>query len=387
MLSIFRSRGFALCFFANLAQMTSFYLFLHFPGHVSALGAGEQLIGWLVAATELVSIAISPFVGRWLDGGGRRRVLVIGSIINVILCGAFLVSSSLLSVFALRIVHGAAEAALNVAFFTYASDVIPKEQRSQGFALFGISAMGAVGLGAVVGNGAIELGGYQGIFLASMFLSIIGMLMVLRLNDQHSPAEDSDGQSEGWLSTLMRPSLIGVWLLASAFFFSMIAVFVFLKTWVGVTGIGSIGLFFAIYTVTAILLRVFAGSLPDRLGHQKTAWWSLMAYGAGLLLLSQSSGLFLFCIAALVCGVGHGFGYPVLLALVTDRASAADRGSAISIFNALDDGAALLAAPALGFTIEAAGYSSMFVTAAVIVILGAVIGGRLLTGRLIPPGR
>ncbi len=93
MLNLFRSRAFALCFFANLAQMTSFYLFLHFPGHVTALGAGEQWIGWLVAATELASIAASPFVGKWLDAKGRRQVLVVGSVLNVVLCAGFLVAN------------------------------------------------------------------------------------------------------------------------------------------------------------------------------------------------------------------------------------------------------------------------------------------------------
>ncbi len=382
MLEIFRSRPFVLCFLANLAQMTSFYLFLHFPGHLKALGAGEQTIGWLVALTEFASIAIAPFVGRWLDQRGRRQVLVIGSLLNVILCAGFLVASSLLSVFALRILHGAIETVLNVAFFTYASDVIPERNRSQGFALFGISAMGAVGLGAAVGNGAIELGGYQGIFLTSMVLSIVGMLMVFWLDGKKPAGAEEDGSSaQGWLQTLIRPSLVGVWLLAGAFFFSMISVFVFLKTWVGITGIGSIGLFFTVYTVTAIVLRLFAGGLPDRLGHQRVAIASLLAYAAGLLLVSVTSAVPLFVLAALVCGVGHGFGYPVLLALVTERANDADRGSAISIFNALDDGAALLAAPALGFAIEAGSYPVMFMAAALVIVLGVVFGGGLLAGR------
>ena len=161
----------------------------------------------------------------------------------------------------------------------------------------------------------------------------------------------------------------------------MISVFVFLKTWVGVMGIGSIGLFFTVYTVTAIILRLFAGGLPDRLGHQQVAIGSLLAYAAGLLLLSVTSAVPLFVLAALVCGVGHGFGYPVLLALVTERANDADRGSAISIFNALDDGAALLAAPALGFAIEVGSYPIMFAAAAFVIILGALLGGGLMARR------
>ncbi len=379
MLNLFRSRAFALCFFANLAQMTSFYLFLHFPGHVTALGAGEQWIGWLVAATELASIAASPFVGKWLDAKGRRQVLVVGSVLNVALCAGFLVATSLLSVFPLRVLHGVIETALNVAFFTYAADLIPRERRSQGFAVFGLSAMGAVGVGAAAGDIAISIGGYHGIFLSSMALSLVGMLMVLRLEDKASHEGDNpDSASHGWIATLVRPNLLGVWLLSGALFFAMISVFVFLKTWVGVTGVGTIGWFFAVYAVTAIVLRIVAGGVPDRVGYVPVALMSLGVYAFGLGLLSLNAGWFVFFAAAFVCGVGHGFAYPVLLSLVTARARQGDQGSAISIFNMLDDGAALAAGPALGFIVETSGYALMFLSSAAVLGIGMAAGGLLL---------
>ncbi len=266
-----------------------------------------------------------------------------------------------------------------MAFFTYAADLIPRERRSQGFAVFGLSAMGAVGVGAAAGDIAISIGGYHGIFLSSMALSLVGMLMVLRLEDKVShEGDDPDSASHGWIATLVRPNLLGVWLLSGALFFAMISVFVFLKTWVGVTGVGTIGWFFAVYSVTAIVLRIVAGGVPDRVGYVPVALMSLGVYAFGLGLLSLNTGWFVFFAAAFVCGVAHGFAYPVLLSLVTARARQRDQGSAISIFNMLDDGAALAAGPALGFIVETSGYALMFLSSAAVLGIGMAAGGLLL---------
>ena len=105
------SRAFVLVFVANLAQMTSFYLFLHFPGQVLAYGGGEQLVGWLVAVTEIAAIAVSPLAGRWLDAGRRGRVLLVAAVANVLLCVGFLLAQTLWPLLTLRVLHGAVETA------------------------------------------------------------------------------------------------------------------------------------------------------------------------------------------------------------------------------------------------------------------------------------
>lgn len=406
MLSVFRSPTFVLCFFANLAQMTSFSLFLHFPGHITALGADTQTVGWLVAATQLAALSISPFVGRWLDTRGRRQVLMTGSLLNILVGASFLIAPSLAPAFALRIMHGVVETMLNVAFFTYASDVIPTRNRAQGFGLFGISAMASVGLGALIGDGAIALVGLQGIFIASIALAGLGLLIVRALpelgansgaigdgvpggsqsanqsaNQEENRAIERTPARRGWMLTLGHPPLLGVWVLTVVLFFSMTSVFVYLKLWVGLSDIGSLGLFFGIYATTAITLRLFVGGLPDRSGPWPVALAALVAYATGLLLLAHASTLALFVAAAFACGVGHGFGYPVLLALVTTRAGDADRGSAIAIFNALDDSAALIAGPALGFLINAGGYELMYTASSAVILLGIVTAIALNTAR------
>ncbi len=364
-----RSTAFVLCFAANLAQSTAFYLFLHFPGHVYALGAGAVDIGWLAAGTAFAAMAVSPMVGGWLDRGRRKPVLLMGLTANLLLCGAFLLTDALPALFALRFAHGAVETLLIVAFIAYAADLVPDAQRARGYALFGVSAMAAVGLGALLGDAVLTSGAYTGLFSTALLLTAASMLMSAFLPGTTATAGHHAAQApRGWWATLRHPPLLGVWLLIVAFFFSMIAVFVFLKTWVQSTGIGSMGLFFALYAGTAIVLRLVGGGLPDRSGYRRAAMLALLFYAAGLATLSLTGSTTTFCAAALLCGVGHGFGYPSLLALTTSRAGPADQGSAVAIFNVLDDGAALAAGPALGYVVAAYGYPAMFATGAALLV-------------------
>jgi len=369
LVAMLSSRLFLICFVANLAQGTSFGLFLHFPGFLTGAGASESIIGLIIAAGAVTSILASPFVGNALDTRGRRQIIQVGCALTVLLSGAFLFFEHV-SLFLVLVwmAHSAVETLLNVAFFTYATDVVPKENRSQGIALFGVSAIGSVGAGALLGDIAFEYGGYDGVFIAAIVLAAIAGLLSLRLTETHRPQTSTEEDTtkangtgaQNWFALIIDRDLVSIWLVAGAFFFSMVGVFVYLKTFVLETGVGSIGLYFAIYTSTAILLRVFFGDLPDRIGPARFAAPVILIYALGFLVLAGTNHVAMLMFAALLGGIGHGYGYPVLLALATDRAGPARTGTAVSIYGAVDDGAALVAAPALGLLIDGAGYTAMY---------------------------
>ena len=171
------------------------------------------------------------------------------------------------------------------------------------------------------------------------------------------------------LRLLRQRELLTLWLMIGAFFFSMASVFVYLKTLVIDTGIGSVGLFFALYAGVAVVLRLFFGWVPDQLGAARLAPVTLVVYAVGLVLLGTAASTAQFCVAALLAGLGHGFGYPILLGLVTSRVGDASRGSAVSAYGAIDDGAGLVAAPVLGLMIDASGYPATYALAAGLVVV------------------
>jgi MFS family permease len=172
---------------------------------------------------------------------------------------------------------------------------------------------------------------------------------------------------------LQQSDLFELWLMSGAFFFAMAGVFVFFKAWVLTTGFGTLGGFFTIYMLTAILLRLLLGWVPDRIGLLRVVGPSLLCFATGMALLGGASQLWQVVFAAVLCGIGHGFGFPVLLSLVTERARPAERGTAIAIFAAIDECAVLLAGPALGLTAQALGYRGMFLAAGGVLAVAVLV--------------
>jgi MFS family permease len=103
------------------------------------------------------------------------------------------------------------------------------------------------------------------------------------------------------------------------FFFAQAGVFAFLKTYVMATGFGTLGAFFTVYTLTAIVQRLVLGWVPDRLGLTLVLGPRLLAFIVGLLLLSVAGSMWEVWTAGFFCGVGHGHAFPTLLGLVSRR--------------------------------------------------------------------
>ena len=118
--------AFVLVSVANFLQVMAFFLFVHLPGFLSDLGAGEVQIGIVVGTAAFSSILLRPVVGREMDRRGRRPVMLVGNVLNVIAVSLYLLVDSLGPfIYLVRALHGVGEATLFTALTTYAADVIP----------------------------------------------------------------------------------------------------------------------------------------------------------------------------------------------------------------------------------------------------------------------
>ena len=151
---------------------------------------------------------------------------------------------------------------------------------------------------------------------------------------------------------------------------------VFLKTFVKAAGIGEISSFFTPYAVTAVLLRVFLGWVPDRIGVKRALFPALGLLGLGLVGLAFATEAWHVALIGVVCGMGHGYVFPILSSLIVTRAPAEDRGAAVTLFTALFDVGILLGGPLLGGVADWMGHRAMFVVAAALTALGLAVFAR-----------
>jgi len=367
------TRSFVLVSLANLLQGLSFFLFIHLPSYLTDLGAGEVQVGIIVGVTAIASIAVRPVIGPILDTGGRRPVILFGGLLNTLAVALYLTVNSLGPwLYAVRILHGIAEATMFTALFTYGADIVPASRRTEGLALFGVSGLLPIALGGVIGELVLRWGNFHALFLAAAGFGLAALAMALTLPE---PSHGTEPGSErvGFVRSVIRPNLLPIWLITATFSMVLSGYFTFLRTFVDETGIGSVGLFFATYAGTAITLRILFARLPERIGERKVLFPALFALVAGFLVLARADSATYLAVAGVLCGTGHGYAFPILYGFTVTRASAEDRGSVLAFFTALFDVGTLLGGPILGAIITWFGYSTMYVTAAVILTAGIAV--------------
>jgi len=363
--------AFLLSFAANFLQSLAFMLFVHLPGFLQALGADAVQIGLIFGMTALAAIVSKPPVGHVMDARGRRTVIIAGGLLNVAVCLLYLTVDHLGPwLYAVRIGHGIAEAMLFAALFTHAADLVPPGRRTEGIALFGVSGLLPMSLGGLLGDLVLARGDYGDLFAIATGLALVSLLLSLPLRDHPRAADDLPPR--GFLFAAAQRDLLPLWFIGTVFATALAAPFTFIKTFILATGIGSVGLFFSAYSVAAILLRVFLGWVPDRVGPTRTLYPALGLLAGGFAVLAGATQAREVAVAGALCGLGHGFTFPILSGLVVTRARPAERGAAMALFTALFDAGVLIGSPLFGAVIRASGYPAMFLTAAGVLVAGAL---------------
>ncbi len=357
-----------------LLVMTTQTIFLVLPVLVDELGGGALTIGLAMGAVPIGSVLSRFFWGRLLDRWGRRKVLLASNIFNTAVILAFLtVESAGPWLVFLRFLQGIALGGNITAVWTITADISPPARLAQSLGIFGTAGMVALALGPAAGEKMMNLvdplrTGFQGVFLLAAVLSFLALLLSILLRESRpETACDPIFPSH---RELMGGGVVAVLLVTVCFAVSRSAFASFFAEYSRLKGLGSIGLFSAIYSGTTIFLRFTVGHLPDRLGRVRVLGPALVVFGAGIALIAFSEPWPVFILSALLCGLGHCFLYPVLNALVIERVQSCSRGTATGIFiNSFDIGIGV-GSLLWGAVAQIGGYLMIYPLAGVVAIIG-----------------
>ena len=369
------SKPFILCWLANFFQGVGFNLFLHFPGFLTELGASSVVIGWISATMAVTAIAVRPVIGQIMDSRGRRGLILFGSLLNIGVTGLYLTVDQIGPwVYVIRGLHGVAEAILFTVLFTYAADHVPRTRLTEGLALFGVSGMLPMSIGGLLGDGILDVKGYPALFQTALACNGVAFILAVGLYDSpRSGGTERALPRLGFFGVARQADLLPIWWLTTIFFIALSAIFVFLKTFVMARGVGSVGGFFSAYAAVAIALRIGLGWVPDRVGALRVLVPSVLALAGGMLALALAESSREVLMAGALCGLGHGYTFPILSGLVVTRVGEADRGSALALFTGIADLGAVVGSPLFGWMAERWSYTALYTVVAAGLALGVAI--------------
>ncbi|MCV7505379.1 MFS transporter [Micrococcus luteus] len=284
---------------------------------------------------------------------------------------------------------GMAGAGFNLARQAYLAVAVPATHRARAMSTLGGTVRIGTFLGPFLGAAAQAPLGLDGAFAAAAAAMAVGALLCLRIRDLPVPASGPvAGEEPGPAG---RPRLLDVArarrgaLLTAGF--GVVAVSAaraarnaVIPLWATHLGLdaATASLVFGLAGAADLLLFYPSGRLMDRFGRRAVAVPCLTLLGAGFLAISFTREPTAFAAAAVLLGIGNGFGAGIVMTLGADHSPPNARAQFLGLWRSMSD-AGMLAGPLLlsGVT-AAAGLAVGVGSLAVVCGVGAVVFAAVL---------
>ncbi|MEH7354156.1 MFS transporter [Neobacillus drentensis] len=360
-----------------LICLANFFIFLGFqmtlptiPLFVEDLGGNDQLIGFVVGIFTFSALLLRPYAGKSLETKGRGFVYLIGLAIFVLSVGSFGFSTSIVLLFAMRVVQGAGWGFSTTASGTIASDLIPASRRGEGMGYYGLSGNLALAIGPSLGLILTGIISFKQFFLICAGLGLVALLLSSRIT--YKKVEPKHNRTKAKLDlyekNALKPSMLMFFITVT---FGGIAAFLPLYT--AEKDISGIQLYFLLYALALMATRTFAGQLYDRKGHQAVFIPGTLLILTAMILLGWLPNSMVLFVAAVLYGLGFGMVQPALQAWAIEKVPINRRGMANATFYSFFDLGVGLGAMAFGQISHLLGYSSIYITSAVSIFISMLL--------------
>ncbi|MEM9771359.1 MAG: MFS transporter [Cyanobacteria bacterium P01_D01_bin.73] len=365
------------CSMASLLPTLSLY--------AQDLGGTDQQVGFVMGSFAVGLLLARTRFGRLADRRGRKIVLTIGTSVAMLAPVGYIFVNSIAGLIALRMFHGLSIAAFTTGFSAFVVDVSPPKHRGEIIGYMTLTQPVGVAIGPALGSFVqSELGHIPTFSIAASFglLATLGMTMI---QNPQLPPQPGDIASEN-ASKATPSSDISLWqrlrspevttpalvMLAVGLVFGTLSTFIPLL--ITSTGLDLIpGLFYTAAAIASFSARFWVGKRSDRYGRGIFISMSLVCYLVAMLMLTTVNTVQLFLMAGFIEGLAAGLLFPGIIALMSDRIAAHERGQMFAITLMGFDCGIALAGPVLGGIADEMGYRVLFAIAAGLVVIAMVI--------------
>ncbi|MBM3168265.1 MAG: MFS transporter [Bacteroidetes bacterium] len=326
---------FTLDFF--LLCMSSFLFFSSFnmiipelPSYLSSLG-GEDYKGLIIALFTLSAGLSRPFSGKLADQLGRIPVMMVGAGVCFVVSLLYPVLSFVGGFLFLRFAHGFSAGFTPTGASAYVADIVPFYQRGEAMGLQSLFGSLGMAAGPAIGGWIASYWPVEVLFYCSSFTSIFSILILLRLKE--TLTEKSAFQWK--MFSLKKDELIekrvllpsGILFLSVFSFGVVLTIIPDLSTHLGIQ---NKGLFFAVFTLSSLGVRLIAGRTSDRLGRVVVMRVASLVMVAAMLAIGFATSKTILLCSAVLFGAAVGMYSPTTTAWVVDRSLDQFRGRALA---------------------------------------------------------
>ncbi len=344
------------------------------PLFAAGLGAGDVLLGFIVAVSTLTGMVLKPFIGILSDRTGRRIWLLIGTAVFAGMPFVYGFVDSPNQLVLVRVIHGLATAIYGPVTLAYVVG-LSNSNRAERLGWFSMARNAGYVVGpAAAGVLLLRMEPVQ-VFTAVGFLSSLAFLPIALLPEtkltdrKRKPSLIS--QAKRAISAASRSS--GVWMAGGMSALALIAEYS-IKTFLPVyalsqgVNIAVVGGYFALQEGTHLVLAPLCGRLGDRLGYMPTVTLGMIAMAIGLLSLSIADDIGTLVLSAALIGTAQALIFPSVLASVSTAVSKQDLGACMGLVGAMKNSAKVAGPILAGFLIHSFGLEVTLISMGVMLI-------------------
>lgn len=367
-------RDYWLVFVASFLLGCEENLFVLFPAYLADLGATPSVIGAMLGVGSLTALLSRPGATAAIARRGQRSTSVWFLALDALAVILYAPLHSLgLGLWTVRAIHGAVEGTARVALFAMLYERLPADRPGYAMAIFSVSTVTSAALAPSGGELIVRLAGFTGFFVAGAIL-LVASAAVTRAVGGEQPAASNENRTRGsaaYRALLTDPRLVPLWLGSAVFAIALTARFSFLAPFAYSSGLRSIGWYFMVCAGVAAIARIFGSRVLDATGLERAVGPALAVLAAGTVLVAATPSVPILVGSALVGGLGQGYSYPAVSALIIARTAPEHAGYSSSIFNSIFDAVGIGGPWLLGLLAQGVGYRWMFVVSGVVAIVGA----------------
>jgi len=320
--------------FAFITFFSAFQLLPTVPFRILELGGSTAAAGWFLFVYTMASALAAPIMGSIADHVGRRRMLVTASLLFIVFSIAYGIVRNLWFLLLIGTIHGSIWSGILASSSAIMSEFIPVTRRTEGMAYWGLASTGAIAVAPAVGLWVFHFG------WLTLCLELAAISTVMTIWSSRIPAIEA-ALPDPWpkLKTLYDWGVVRTTLSLTTVSFGYGGITSYAAIVAVQRGIHPRWLYFAVFAVTIVVIRLATSHLGDRFGYAVILYPALICIPVSFVLLAWADTRAQFVISAIIFGIGFGSAYPAFASFILGATDPARRARTFgSIVLAFDVG-------------------------------------------------
>lgn len=312
------------------------------PGYLSDMG-GAEYKGFIIGLFTLTAGLSRPFSGRLTDRVGRVPVMAFGSLVCFVCGFLYPVFTTVMPFLLLRLAHGFSTGFKPTGTSAYVADIVPAHRRGEAMGIHGMCMGLGSAFGPAVGSMISEVFSLNILFYTSSLFALLSIVILFNMKETlkvREPLSMDAFRITG--RDIFEPDVFSPAFVTFLVYFGFGAVATVTPDFSRYLGMQNRGMYFMVFTLFSILIRLAAGKISDRHGRIPVTIAGCVVLILAMVITGYSTSPTMFLTGGAFFGVAMGILSPVLSAWTVDLSGDHNRGRALAtMFISLEAGIGL----------------------------------------------